>query len=166
MRSIYQKRAKAQAHSNGNPTWGDGRERNLFAELNWSRFDGDVYGIQVEKTSVVLYPVPGFEQSQRLYDVYVEGPENKNFLHQSIPLPYAQGVAEDLIRERNALKLTTAQADWRNKPATDAQLETLQRNQLPFRVDMTRGEAGDLIQQSKLSRVIQSLRRKGAQQAA
>lgn len=165
MRALYKKK-KQSADSLGNPKWGDGRERNLFADLNWSRFEGEVYGIQVEKTSVVLFPVSGFDRYHPLYDVFIQEGSQGQFLHRSLSLPYSQGVAEDLIRDRNAFQLTKTQAGWRDLPVTDSQFQALQINKLPFHKDMTRGEACDLIQQSKLSRVVQALRRKNQERAA
>ncbi len=146
--------------------WGEGQERNLFSERTWSRFEPDVYGIQVEKASVVLMPVFQPELNQLRYDVYFQEGDRREFIHRSLPLAYAQGVAEDVIRDRNAHHLTSTQADWRTKPATDSQLEILHRMGAQLTPTISRGEASEIIQQSKLRRVVEALLHQSGRTAA
>ncbi|OJU79974.1 MAG: hypothetical protein BGO10_01360 [Chlamydia sp. 32-24] len=63
-----------------------------------------------------------------------------------LPLEYAQGVAEDWIR-KNEVNLTLAQkdAEWRFRPATDKQLQTLKEMGILVE-QLSGGEASEIIQ--------------------
>lgn len=64
----------------------------------------------------------------------------------SLPVGYAQGVAEDWIRENcQDNKLIDRSAAWRSLPATGAQIKSLKRYKVDFDEGITRGEASELL---------------------
>ena len=63
-----------------------------------------------------------------------------------LPLPYAQGLAEDRARSMAAAQLVDPNAAWRQRPASEKQLAVLRRRGLLYgRSGLTAGEASDLI---------------------
>jgi hypothetical protein len=63
-----------------------------------------------------------------------------------LPLEYAQGIAEDRARLMGGSRLADPHAAWRRRPASAKQLDVLRRwGLLGGRVDLTAGEASDLI---------------------
>jgi ATP-dependent helicase IRC3 len=72
-----------------------------------------------------------------------------------VPLPYAQGIAEDYARREGAGGLVNPQARWRQRPVTDypKMVTFLQRWHLPYRAGMSAGEASDLINLERLRRI-------------
>jgi hypothetical protein len=61
------------------------------------------------------------------FDVHVlEDGGRPTLLRAGLPLPYAQGAAEDFARSRGAGGLLNPRARWRNEPATEKQLKWLQ----------------------------------------
>jgi hypothetical protein len=62
-----------------------------------------------------------------------------------LPLAYAQGAAEDLVRQAGAVALTRKDAPWRKHPATDRQKQLLRVYRIPFTSTITKGEASDLL---------------------
>jgi ATP-dependent helicase IRC3 len=72
-----------------------------------------------------------------------------------LPLPYAQGIAEDYARREGAGGLVNPRARWRQRPVTDypKMVTLLKRWHLPYRADMPAGEASDLINLERLRRI-------------
>lgn len=66
-------------------------------------------------------------------------------LGRDLPLEYAQGVAEDRARLYGGDRLANPNAAWRQRPASDKQLQVLRRRGLRVTPTMTAGEASDLI---------------------
>jgi hypothetical protein len=62
-----------------------------------------------------------------------------------LTLDWAQGVGEDLVRERGGLHLARGDAPWRHRPATKKQVAMLRRMRLTHPPTVTSGEASDLI---------------------
>jgi len=63
-----------------------------------------------------------------------------------LPLGYAQGVAEDYVRQNaKNLKLIDREAHWRREPASDKQLSQLKKWKVPFFGEITKGEAAELL---------------------
>ncbi len=62
-----------------------------------------------------------------------------------LPLPYAQGVAEDRARALGAARLVDPHAPWRKWPASEKQLDLLTRRGVRVPAEVTAGEASDLI---------------------
>jgi ATP-dependent helicase IRC3 len=72
-----------------------------------------------------------------------------------VPLPYAQGIAEDHAWLEGAGGLVNPRARWRQRPVMDypKMVTLLKRWHLPYRADMPAGEASDLINLEKLRRL-------------
>src|SRR5439155_22041349 len=63
----------------------------------------------------------------------------------TLPLPYAQGLAEDYARHLGVMRLVEAEAPWRQQPATEKQTALLRKLGLATRAGLTKGEAADLL---------------------
>jgi hypothetical protein len=63
----------------------------------------------------------------------------------TLPLAYAQGLAEDYARHLGVVRLVEAEAPWRQHPATEKQTALLRKLGLAVRSDLTKGEATDLL---------------------
>src|SRR5712691_6749174 len=66
-------------------------------------------------------------------------------LGDTLPLPYAQGLAEDYARHLGVARLVEAEAPWRQQPATEKQTALLRKLGMPARAGLTKGEAADLL---------------------
>jgi hypothetical protein len=60
-------------------------------------------------------------------------------LGDTLPLPYAQGLAEDYARHLGVARLVEAEAPWRQQPATEKQAALLRKLGMPARADQRRG---------------------------
>ena len=76
-------------------------------------------------------------------------PRDKNapgrLLFRDLTLDYAQGVAEDYVRAAGAWSLADPTAPWRMGPASERQVELLQKMRAGYREGLTKGEASDLL---------------------
>jgi hypothetical protein len=66
-------------------------------------------------------------------------------LGDTLPLPYAQGLAEDYARHLGVARLVEAEAPWRQQPATEKQTAMLRKLGMTARAGLTKGEAADLL---------------------
>jgi superfamily II DNA or RNA helicase len=66
-------------------------------------------------------------------------------LGDTLPLPYAQGLAEDYARHLGVARLVEAEAPWRQHPATEKQTALLRKLGIAAREGLTKGEAADLL---------------------
>ena len=66
-------------------------------------------------------------------------------LGHGLPLPYAQGFAEDFARQQGMERLVDVDAPWRQDPATEKQTALLGKLGVAVRPKLTKGEAADLI---------------------
>ena len=66
-------------------------------------------------------------------------------LGETLPLAYAQGLAEDFARWQRVVSLVDAAAPWRQQPASEKQTALIHKPGLRIRPDMTKGEATDLL---------------------
>jgi len=66
-------------------------------------------------------------------------------LGDTLPLPYAQGLAEDYARHLGVARLVEAEAPWRRQPATEKQTALLRKLGLVTRAGLTKGEAAELL---------------------
>ena len=66
-------------------------------------------------------------------------------LGETLPLAYAQGLAEDFARRQSVVVLVDADAPWRQQPASAKQTALLQKLGVSVRPDLTKGEATDLL---------------------
>src|SRR5262249_4997440 len=63
----------------------------------------------------------------------------------TLPLPYAQGLAEDYARHLGVARLVEAEAPWRQHPATEKQTALLRKLGMVARAGLTKGEAAELL---------------------
>jgi hypothetical protein len=66
-------------------------------------------------------------------------------LGDTLPLPYAQGLAEDYARHLGVARLVEAEAPWRQHPATEKQTALLRKLSIATRAGLTKGEAAELL---------------------
>ena len=66
-------------------------------------------------------------------------------LGDTLPLPYAQGLAEDYARHLGVARLVEAEAPWRQQPATEKQTALLRKLSIATRAGLTKGEAAELL---------------------
>ena len=66
-------------------------------------------------------------------------------LGRGLPLPYAQGFAEDFARQQGMERLVDVKVPWRQDPATEKQTALLGKLGVAVRPELTKGEAADLI---------------------
>ena len=71
--------------------------------------------------------------------------EKAVILHQGLPLPYAQGAAEDVARQLGREGLVDARAPWRFTQASEKQLAILRKWGIDFAPTITKGDAATLI---------------------
>jgi hypothetical protein len=67
------------------------------------------------------------------------------WLGDTLPLAYAQGLAEDYARHLGVARLVEAEAPWRQHPATEKQMALLRKLGVATRQGLTKGEAADLL---------------------
>src|SRR5499426_4175108 len=66
-------------------------------------------------------------------------------LGDTLPLPYAQGLAEDYARHLGVARLVEVEAPWRQHPATEKQTALLRKLGLAAQAGLTKGEAAELL---------------------
>src|SRR5215468_1172622 len=66
-------------------------------------------------------------------------------LGDTLPLPYAQGLAEDYARHLGVARLVEVEAPWRQHPATEKQTALLRKLGIATRPGLTKGEAAELL---------------------
>jgi ATP-dependent helicase IRC3 len=66
-------------------------------------------------------------------------------LGDTLPLPYAQGLAEDYARHLGVARLVEAEAPWRQHPATEKQTALLRKLGIATQAGLTKGEAAELL---------------------
>lgn len=110
------------------------------------------------KTDIYLRTVePGADGDPR-YEVELRGVGVKEQLGESLPLGYAQGVAEDWLRKHGREDYSSREADWRTEPATQEDLSELRRLGFPVKSDssLTREQAQEMIRKAKLDRALKN----------
>lgn len=78
------------------------------------------------------------------YAVMLIGKSNARVLAKNLDLGYAQGVAEEVIRDQKATALADTRAKWRSEKSSSGQRAYLQRLGVPA-AGLTKGEAADAI---------------------
>lgn len=76
---------------------------------------------------------------------------NKSLSAGMLPLGYAQGIAEDYVRQ-NAKTFASKDAKWAKKPASEKQLATLDKLHINYHEGISTGEASQLIGQKLAER--------------
>lgn len=115
---------------------------------NWvlPKGDGLVVMVKDDASHYAVYSLPKDP---------VKAPET---VASGLTLEYAQGVAEDHVRNAGAGGLINLRAKWRAFPPSDAQVKFARRIGIPLRDGMTSGDVSDLI---AATTAIQRLRQLG-----
>lgn len=131
----------------GSATGRDGhrtsRDVELFnrAKLNWLQTtEGDWYLSAGSGELLAL-----LEDGRGTFDVCLVGQRTFRRCAQRLDLGYAQGLAEDVVRQREAGAVSSRAAAWRRAPATAGQRRLLHSRRVPVSPDLTKGGAADLI---------------------
>lgn len=107
-----------------------------------------------------LYLIPTQEGFWRVYQVK-DRVVRRLDAGEPLDITWAQGVAEDWIREHNSHRLADSQAKWRERPASDRQIEALKKLGItPGRL-ITAGQASDLLSVRYAERDLALIRKSG-----
>lgn len=63
----------------------------------------------------------------------------------ALPIDYAMGVCEDYARHLDTAKYVMKNADWRDYPASEKQINALKKMGVNFKDGITKGQASDLL---------------------
>lgn len=86
------------------------------------------------------------------YTVTLINPDtNKSLSTGMLPLGYAQGIAEDYVRQ-NAKTFASKDAKWAKKPASEKQLATMDKLHINYHEGISTGDASQLIGQKLAER--------------
>jgi ATP-dependent helicase IRC3 len=117
---------------------------NLFDRhrLHWASPSSDLFVLSLGAGGNVRLTTFDFSH----WDVTrVDLDRQKHVLATNLSLEYAQGVAEDLVRQFDARILNDPTARWRKDPPTEKQLLALRKFRIPISPDLTKGTAKDLL---------------------
>ncbi len=132
-----------------------GEEVTLLTTFQWVQVGGAWLLSLPERQALALLQRPG-----NMYSPVLLLPDRHQPLHLgTLPLEWAQGVAEGKAREMLGGKLTLIdrEASWRAKPVSDGQKEILRKLSVSPE-GMTRGEASDIITAANWNRRLVSLK--------
>ncbi|MBO0745605.1 MAG: DEAD/DEAH box helicase, partial [Candidatus Dormibacteraeota bacterium] len=85
------------------------------------------------------------QEVQDGWRVWQLGRDGQQLLADGLDLDYAQGTAEDMVRRLGGAGLAKRDATWRSNPASEGQLQALQRMGMPIESELTRGDASNLM---------------------
>lgn len=136
----------------------DGRLRaqvvNLFEsrDLRWVRTEAGQWVVPAgDHGHLVLKEAGGS------WSVYRVGRDAQiTEINSGLDLEYAQGAAEDYVRELGAAIFASPTAAWRSQPASPKQLAILSQRGRKMPPDLTKGEASDMITGSIVQRAMRS----------
>src|SRR5262249_19772701 len=122
-------------------------EVNLFTRrtMHWITTDGGRYALATGTGYLRLDP--DGESTWSVTETWTAPGARPRVLASGLPLGYAQGFAEDRVRELGTGALVNPRARWRQEPATEKQLTLLRRKRIRFSPDITKGDASDLLVQ-------------------
>lgn len=126
-------------------TYGENAELDLFERSNylWISDSGGHYKLPLFGETLWLRNNDG----QYIPFLLPQGEKNAIPLSESyLSLGYAQGVAEDYIRQNKAkARAADKNARWRKDAPSDKQIETLKKMKIPYNEDITKGDATQMI---------------------
>src|SRR6266516_91237 len=119
----------------------------------------DVVGVSTRHTlhtAATLFDCDPTRLAQQSVLAILDGPETWQVvqvrrdaepvrLGDTLPLPYAQGLAEDYARHLGVARLVEAEAPWRQQPATEKQTALLRKLGIAAHAGLTKGEAAGLL---------------------
>ena len=109
--------------------------------FNWLKLSNDCYALSISNGIIFLIKSQGNLWSA----IYRETNKNITLIGQNLPLEYAQGVAQDFIRNLSSLPLVDLNASWRSQEASNNQLALLNELGISFDDSIDKGQASDLI---------------------
>ena len=118
---------------------------DLFARraLRWVQTRQGAWVLSLGTTHGMLRLRPDGPETWQVMQVRREA--DPVLLGDTLPLAYAQGLAEDYARHLGAARLVEAEAPWRQHPASEKQTALLRKLGLAARPGLTKGEAADLL---------------------
>ena len=109
---------------------------------------------RIERHRMVLDAGPGIEiileqVDAELWNIIMrQGRQLQALSERPLPVSYAQGVAEDYVRENQLENFASRDAAWLRRPISDAQRDLLKREfDINAPAHMTRGEAQEIIRE-------------------
>ena len=115
------------------------------SKFNWFEIAGIGWKLPIApNVYVILNQVEPDKYKIKLYD---NGEPVKELSKQMLPLSYGQGIAEDYARGMG--NFSTKDAYWRTLPATEKQIDMLQRLNIIPAPNISRGEVSDIIESRK-----------------
>lgn len=132
------------------------RRVDLFQRrpMHWVTVDPEHFALDLSRGSMHLFAEPG-TAAERWCVVEVHNGTPPETIASGLDLGYAQGTAEDRVRELRCEHLSDSQAPWRRRPASQAQRQLLARLSIKEASSplLTAGQASDLITTAKARRV-------------
>jgi len=128
------------------------REYDLLnrSRFKWMQLSNDCYRLGLGKDGYVWLRKMDFDK----YKILLISGEQVVQLHEKLlPLGYSQGVAEDFARKSKSGKLADKQAQWRNLPMSDGQVQEFSRLKAEAPAGLTRGEASDMLDELKAKKL-------------
>lgn len=124
----------------------------LFAgrSLHWVPLLGGDYVLSAPKLRVRLSPAGPSLDRWRI--TVHKDREPAVTLPETYELDWAQGVAEDMIREMGLERVLASDAKWRNEPMTDAQAQLILSLGVGAPAGCTKGQATDIIAKAQAQR--------------
>jgi ATP-dependent helicase IRC3 len=120
-----------------------GEAVDLFAEseLSWAPGEGFHVLSGGDQGQVVIR-----QEEAGTWSVSVLPPHGvPRLLGKGLDIGYAQGMAEDWVRQVRAERLTDRSAAWRSRPATEPQVAALRRRGIEVEPGLTAGDASALL---------------------
>lgn len=121
------------------------RDVDLFKRVKdqgrvaWGAMRGGSFAVSIAKTSVVLDHV-----GDDLFSVLVVDSAGKTeALMERVPLPLAQGIAEDHIRRKVSAALVNKEAAWRSRAPSPKQLDAAKRMRIAVDPSWNAGQVSD-----------------------
>jgi superfamily II DNA or RNA helicase len=121
-------------------------------ELHWIRLDDDNAWLLNSGSGYVALEPDDEKWTVKFYPTQRTGQER--IIAEQLDLGYAQGHAEDFVREDGGIGLSSREASWRRRPATIKQKAVLQRRRIELWNGITSGEASDLISAAQVRQQI------------
>jgi superfamily II DNA or RNA helicase len=146
---------------------------DLFSRFNWSTNDSGVHIMEVGREKHKIALMPSKSDPNNFYVCAKLAHENgarQIWTDEPLPLPLARGEAERLAAivlddPNESTYLVDLNAEWRKRPASEAQLQLMYWQAIPASRGITAGQASKLIDAHKQSNKLAKQARKEARQA-
>lgn len=112
-------------------------------KFNWLKLSDNRYALSMGQGIIFLIRQPNTQD--KWVTLLNEPDKTKTLLAKDLPLDYAQGVAQDYVRNLKALVLIDMEAEWRKLSPSQKQLDLLEKLSINFPDDVNKGQASDLI---------------------